>query len=161
MHDRSRHYGSCCHAVLPWWKRECALNGRKLVSGPAMMSGQVDQGTVKPKDSAAGCTTEPIGTFGYSIECWLHVGGRTGNDAEYLSGRGLLLQSLLRLADQARVLHRDDGLRREVLQQRDLLIGEGAHFLPVDCENPQHSIVFAQRDCYQSTSAAKVDHRTA
>ena len=34
--------------------------------------------------------------------------------------------------NQPRVLHRDDRLRREVLQQRDLLVGERAHFLAVD-----------------------------
>src|SRR4051812_20700908 len=120
MHDRSRHYRSCCHAVLPWRKRECALDRRKLVSGPAMMSGQVDQGTVKPKDSAAGCTTQPIGTFGNSVESWLHVRGRTGNDAEYLSGRGLLLQSLLRLGYQPCVLHRDDRLICKCADKLDL-----------------------------------------
>ena len=33
--------------------------------------------------------------------------------------------------DQPRVLHRDDRLRREILQQRDLLVGERPHFLAV------------------------------
>jgi len=30
----------------------------------------------------------------------------------------------LQFAEQPRVLHRDDGLCREILQQRDLLVGE-------------------------------------
>ena len=34
--------------------------------------------------------------------------------------RGLLLQGFTRLGNQPRVLHRDHGLRRKVLQQRDL-----------------------------------------
>ena len=38
------------------------------------------------------------------------------DDAEHLGGRGLLLQGLARLGDEARVLHRDDRLRREALQ---------------------------------------------
>ena len=46
------------------------------------------------------------------------------DDPQHLGGRGLLLQCLARLGDQPRVLHRDDRLRREVLQQRDLLVGE-------------------------------------
>ena len=48
---------------------------------------------------------------------------------KYLGGRGLLLQRLARLGDQPRVLHRDDRLRGEVLQQRDLLVGEGPDLL--------------------------------
>ena len=51
---------------------------------------------------------------------------------KHLGGRGLLLQSFARLGDQPRVLHRDDRLRREVLQQRDLLVGERPDFLAVE-----------------------------
>ena len=47
--------------------------------------------------------------------------------------------------DQPRVLHRDDRLRREVLQQRDLLVGERADFLSVNVIAPSSSVVFAQR----------------
>ena len=50
---------------------------------------------------------------------------------KHLGGRGLLLQRLARLGDQPRVLHRDDRLRREVLQQRDLLVGERPHLLAI------------------------------
>ena len=51
---------------------------------------------------------------------------------KHLGGRGLLLQRLARLGDQPRVLHRDDRLRREILQQRDLLVGERPHLLAID-----------------------------
>ena len=54
---------------------------------------------------------------------------------KHLGGRGLLLQGLARLGDEPRVLHRDHRLRREVLQQRDLLVGERPHFLAVDVES--------------------------
>ena len=50
---------------------------------------------------------------------------------KHLGGRGLLLQGLARLVNQPRVLHRDDRLRREVLQQRDLLVGERPDFLAI------------------------------
>ncbi len=39
---------------------------------------------------------------------------------------------LARLGKQPRVLHRDHRLRREVLQQRDLLVGERPNLLAVD-----------------------------
>ena len=50
-------------------------------------------------------------------------------DLQYLGGRGLLLQGLARLGQEPRVLHRDHRLRREVLQQRDLLFGKRPYFL--------------------------------
>ena len=56
---------------------------------------------------------------------------------KHLGGRGLLLQGLARLGDQPRVLHRDHRLRREILQQRDLLVGERPHFLAVNAIMPE------------------------
>src|SRR5215831_19607266 len=53
------------------------------------------------------------------------VAGRGIDDLQYLSGRGLLLQRLARLGDEPRILHCDDRLRREILQQRYFLIGKG------------------------------------
>ena len=43
---------------------------------------------------------------------------------KHLGGRGLLLQRLALFGHQPRVLHRDHRLRGEVLQQRDLPVGE-------------------------------------
>ena len=62
-----------------------------------------------------------------------------------LGGRGLLFQCLARLGDQPRVLHRDDRLRREVLEQRDLLVGERAHLLAVDADVPSSASPCATR----------------
>ena len=50
--------------------------------------------------------------------------GRTRDDLQHLGGRGLLLQRFAQLVKQARILDRDDGLRGEVLNQLDLLVGE-------------------------------------
>ena len=56
-------------------------------------------------------------------------------------GRGLLLQrfgeivgALAQLVEQPRVLDGDDGLGSEVLHQCDLLVGEWAYLLAIDCE---------------------------
>ena len=62
------------------------------------------------------------------------VAGRGIDDLQHLGGRGLLLQRLARLGDEARVFHRDDRLRREVLQQRNFFVGERPHFPPKGCD---------------------------
>ena len=60
------------------------------------------------------------------------VARRGVDDLQHLGGRGLVLQRLARLAEQARILHRDHRLGGEVLQQRDLLLRERADFSPVN-----------------------------
>ena len=64
---------------------------------------------------------------------------------------GLLLQrfaeigSLAQLVEEPRVLDGDDGLRGEVLHQRDLFVGERAHVLAVDDESPDQITVLEIR----------------
>ena len=69
--------------------------------------------------------------FQHRVEHRREIAGRGIDDLQHLGGRGLLLQCLARLGDQPRVLHRDHRLRREVLQQRDLLVGERPDLLAV------------------------------
>ena len=54
-----------------------------------------------------------------------------------------LVGALAQFRQEARVLHRDDRLRRETLQEGDLFVGEWADFLAIDLERAQKSIVFA------------------
>ena len=49
------------------------------------------------------------------------------------------------LGHQPRVLHRDHRLGGEVLQQRDLLVGEGPDLLAVDRDSAEQRSVLAQR----------------
>ena len=49
---------------------------------------------------------------------------------------------LAQLVQQACVLDGDDGLVGEVRKQSDLLLGEGAHLLPVDGESANQLIIF-------------------
>ncbi len=77
-------------------------------------------------DPAAFGTTQLAGAFGKGVEHRLHVGRRTADDFQDFGSRGLALQRLLRLVEQAHVLDRDHGLVGEGLQQRDLLRREGA-----------------------------------
>ena len=52
--------------------------------------------------------------------------------AHVVEGDAQLGLALADLAEQPRILHRDDRLRREILQQRDLLVGEGPDLLAID-----------------------------
>ncbi len=63
--------------------------------------------------------------------------------------------------DQPRVLHRDDRLRREILQQRDLLLGERPHFLAVYVDRSEQGAVVAQRHRQYRPHASNLDHRSA
>src|SRR5262249_10892800 len=67
-------------------------------------------------------------------DCRIHrieVPGRRIDNLQDLGSRGLLLQRLARLGNEPRILHRDHRLRREILQQYDLLFGEWADFLAI------------------------------
>ena len=83
--------------------------------------------------------------FQQDVEDRLKLAGRGIDDPQDLSNRLLLLQCLARLGQQPRILHRDDRLRREILQQRDLLVGERPHLLPIDLHNAEQAFVLAQR----------------
>ena len=49
-----------------------------------------------------------------------------------------MFQRFASLGDQPRVLHRNDRLRREILQERDLLVGEWLNFLAVNDESAEN-----------------------
>ena len=82
----------------------------------------------------------------------LDVGRRARNHAKDVARRRLLLQRLgdgavllLQLLEQAHVLDGDDRLVREGLEQRDLLVGERAHFLPPDVDGADRHPLAHQR----------------
>jgi len=67
--------------------------------------------------------------FEYGIEDGTRSPGELLMTCKDLGGGGLLFQCLARLSQQHRVLHCNHRLRREILQQRDLLVGEWAYLL--------------------------------
>jgi hypothetical protein len=95
--------------------------------------------------------------FEHRVENRGEVAGRRIDDAQYFGGRGLLFQGFARLCDQARVLHRDDRLRGEVLQQRDLLVGERADLLTVHMKVATQGLVLPQGDGEQGTKTTDLD----
>jgi len=78
--------------------------------------------------------------FDQRIEYALQIERRTADDLEHFGGGSLLLQRLAQLVEQACVLDGDDRLGGEVLDQLDLLVGEWAHFLPVDGDRAKERI---------------------
>ena len=107
------------------------------------MRDEMDQRAVIAEYHAGRSAGEDCGVSGDRVESQLQVGRRRGDDAEDFRRGSLLLQSHARLGQEPRVLHSNDGLRREILQERDLLVGEETNFLPVQHQRAEQSIVSA------------------
>ena len=67
-------------------------------------------------------------------------------------GRSLVLERLfevararLQFAEQPRILHRDNRLRRELLDERDFVVAERPNFKADSSDHAEQRIVFAQR----------------
>jgi hypothetical protein len=67
------------------------------------------------------------------------------------------LQRLAQLIQQPRVLNGNDGLRGEVLNQLDLLVGEGSDFLPVEDERTDEPFVLKHRHIEKSAGTGGFD----
>src|SRR5215469_354194 len=83
-----------------------------------------------------------------------------------MARRGLVFEgffkvggALTQFAQEPRVLHCDDRLCGEILQQRDLLIGERAYLSARDSERSYNNIVLEQRDCEVASGATEFDWR--
>src|SRR5262249_23615237 len=102
--------------------------------------------------------------FQHRLEYRLKLARRAADDTEDLRSRGLLLQclaqiicTLAQLVEQARVLDGDDCLRREVRNQRDLLVGEGANFLTINGDGSNQLVTLEHRHHDISSNATKLD----
>ena len=58
-----------------------------------------------------------------------------------------------KLVEEPRILDGDDGLRGEVLDQLDLLVGERAYLLPVDENGADHLVILQHRHHEKGPSA--------
>jgi len=113
------------------------------------------------RHSADSRIAEPRCLFSQDVKHRLKLTGRGIDDAQHLGGGGLLFQGFARLGDEARVLHRDDRLRREVLQQRNLLVRERADFLAVNQDESDNRVIFPQWHQKLGPGAAEIDQRAS
>src|SRR5207248_549231 len=93
---------------------------RRVRFGYAACRGNAEQIAVKKLKTAAWSIAETMRFLQYRVEHRREIAGRGIDDPQDLGGRGLLLQGLACLIDEPRVLHSNDRLGREVLQQFDI-----------------------------------------
>src|ERR1700739_867684 len=87
-----------------------------------MHRGRSESRAVEKRQGTESRAAKAVGLLQDSVEYRGEAAWRGIDDLQHLGGRGLLLQRLARLVDEARVLHRNDRLRGKILQQRDFLI---------------------------------------
>jgi hypothetical protein len=89
----------------------------------------------------------------HRLEHRLQLARRTRDHLQHVGGSGLLLQrlaevvgALSQLVQEPRVLDRDDSLGGEVLNQPDLLLGEGADLLVIDRDGADQFTLLEHRN---------------
>src|SRR6516165_3531333 len=122
---------------------------------PAQSGGPKAITVVGPKHAKSDLA-QAHGLFEHSVEHRREIAGRTVDDLQYLGGRGLLLQSLPRLGNEPRVLHRDHRLRGEILQQRDLLVAERPYLLAVNNHCAKQNVIFKKCHCNLASNAPQI-----
>src|SRR5207237_3374933 len=112
-----------------------------------------------PEDHGLIGNAQPSRSLDYRVEHRLQVESRAADDLQHITRRGLIFERLLEIAraltqfiQEPRVFHCDDRLGCEVLQERDLLVGERSHFLTIDHKVAKQDFIFAQ--CYSKQGAA-------
>ena len=97
----------------------------------------------------------------HGLEHRIQIARRAGDDLQYLRCGSLLLErlgqvvgALAQLAEQARVLDGDDGLRGKILDQFDLFLAEGPHLLAVH-RNGADELAFPQHRHRQERAGAR------
>ena len=80
--------------------------------------------------------------------------------AHIVEGDAQLGLTLADFVEQPGIVHRDDRLRREAFQQRDLLVGERPHFLAVRRRSAEQHVVLAQRHATARCARRRVRRRT-
>jgi len=72
---------------------------------------------------------------------------------------GQIVCTLAQLVEESGVLDRDDGLRRKVLHQGNLLVSEWANLLPIESNATDSLALLEHRHVNNSPSACKFDKR--
>jgi hypothetical protein len=72
-----------------------------------------------------------------------------------------LLERLPQFVKKSRVLHSHDGLRGEILQEFDLIIGIGPNLLAINCDDAKHGIILPQGGLQRRARAAEIHQGAA
>jgi hypothetical protein len=99
--------------------------------------------TINGYQRSFGRAAEAVCLFQYRVEDRHEIARRGVDHLQYLGSGGLLLERFTRFRNKSRVLHRDDSLRREILQQRDLFVRKRPHFAPVDDDPAEERLISA------------------
>ena len=102
------------------------------------MGDRVQELAVEPTRDAVVRFAQTNGAFYDRFEDRLRVGRRAADDLEDFGRRGLPLQRLPGLVEQAHVLDRDHGLRGERLDQRDVSLVENLRFVMRGTDGADH-----------------------
>src|SRR3984893_14508717 len=103
-------------------------------------------------------TAQPRCGLDQCIQHRLQIECRAADDLEHIARRGLVFERFFEIAralaqfvEQPCILHCDDRLRREALQERDLLVGERTDFRATCHDIAEEHVILAQR--YEQTGA--------
>ena len=97
------------------------------------------------------------GEHGLEIERRVHRLRDFAERAQFADRAAKLVGALAQFAEQPRILDGDDGLRGEVGDQRDLLVGKRTDFLAVQGERTDQFVLLQHRDGHERPHAAKLD----
>src|SRR6516164_7775186 len=117
----------------------CQLVRMAALRNGAEFAAVIELQTAK-RDSA-----EAVRLLQYRLEHRGEFAGRRIDHLQYIGGRGLLLQGLARLAQEPRVLHRDDRLRGKILQEGNLPFGERPDLLAKCGDDADECFILPQR----------------
>src|SRR5579859_5799677 len=97
-------------------------------------------------------------TLQYSIEHWLDVIWRTGDNTQDVAACRLLLQRFLRLVEESHVFDGDDGLVGEGLQEVDLVLREQTWLRSGDIDRPDCHAILHHWHCESTSPASLPSH---
>ena len=137
------------HCSRPHWRRGSVQRDRRETHSPRDSAQRAD---IWPRKARAAFASMVSNTGCRSP-------GELRDDLEHVGGRGLLLQRFAQLVEQPRVLDGDDGLSGEILDQFDLLVGEGTHLLTVDDDQPRSTRRPSARERIEWSECDRPQHR--
>jgi hypothetical protein len=113
-------------------KRTCTGDLKRRITAAQLLKSwhgtvnrrNLKRGAVVQQEIAELGLTDARGILQHGLEDRLQLARGTRNHAQYVRGRGLLLEGLAQLVEQARVLDSDDGLPREARDDIDVLVCE-------------------------------------